>query len=380
VRRQIDWLADAGWEIDTLGLGPHPDPRVGDHHVVRNLPRWSSSRLAQLALYLLVPARARFRVLATDRFPEAVSARLRDRAYGAVVFNEIEFIPWVIDRKLFDPATTHIHLDLHEFHEPTLTARTRWARLTARHYRWIRSHIGRPEFASRSTVASGIARLYEEEFGVETLFLVRNAPPYVDLQPSPVDPDAIRLLFHGMASWARGLTQIVEAFEGLDPRFSMTFMLTPPQRNIDRLQALIDEKGLGDRMRIVPPSPMREIARNINEHDLEIVFYPSTTTNVRLALPNKIFEAVQGRLGLVIGHSPMLEEVVTRYGNGVVVDGWQPADLRAALESLDAAAIVGMKQASAAAARELNAENEGRVFLSALGILPGPAGAAGAAG
>jgi hypothetical protein len=73
---------------------------------------------------------------------------------------------------------------------------------------------------------------------------------------------------------------------------------------------------------------------------------------------------VQGRLGVVIGRSPSMEELVARYRNGIVVDGWTGADLRDALETLDADDIRRMKAASHAAAGELNAENEGIVFLS----------------
>jgi hypothetical protein len=372
VRREIDWLAGAGLSIDTLGLGEHPDERVAEHFAIGGLPRWAKTRWGQLVLHVFVPVSLRFRALTLSRLPKGVKEQLRARAYDTIIFNEYEFVPWVTDRRLFDPKRTHIHLDLHEYHEPKLQARTRWARLTGGYYRWMRKHIGSPQFSSRSTVASGIADLYEREFGFDKMSLVRNAPPYVEQAPSPVDPDRIRLLFHGMASWARGFTQIIDALDGLDERYSMTFMLTQPQHNIDRLRALIDERGLTERARIVPPSPMREISRRINEYDLEIVFYPSTTTNVRLALPNKIFEAIQGRLGLVIGHSPMLEEIVVLHGNGVVVDGWTGADLRDALNALTPEKVAHLKEASARAAQHLNAENEGATFLAALGITPGP--------
>lgn len=377
VRREIDWLHAAGWTIDTLGLGEHPDVRVRNHFIIRDLSGAATTRLGQLLIHLLLTPRRRFSMLALKRVPQEVVQQLAAQAYDTIVFNEYEFVPWVTDRRLFDPGRTHLHLDLHEYHEPALQARTRWARLTGGYYRWIRKHIGSPEFASRSTVASGIADLYEREFGVDKMSLVRNAPPYVEQAPSPVDPNQVRLLFHGMASWARGFTQIIDALEGLDERYAMTFMLTQPQRNIDRLRALIDERGLTERARIVPPAPMREISRRINEYDLEIVFYPSTTTNVRLALPNKIFEAIQGRLGLVVGHSPMLEEIVGAHGNGIIVDGWTGADLRDALNSLTPERVAHLKEASARAAQELNAENEGVTFLAALGITSGPSDIAG---
>ncbi len=367
LRRQIDWLNGSGWTVDTLGLGDHPTDAVRDHFVVGPLRRWATTRAGTAVIYLALPARLQFRILLGSRIPRALVERIRSGGYSVVVFNEYEFAPWVADG-VFDPARTHLHLDLHEYREPEGRSKSRWGRLTARYYKWVRAHIGSPRFHTRSTVARGIASLYEREFGFAPMTLVRNAPPFVEQNPSPVDDSEVRMLFHGLASWSRGLPQIVSALEGLDRRFTMTFMLTQPPQTIERLQDLIDSSGLGDRAKIIPPAPMHEVATRANAYDLEIIFYPPTSTNVELALPNKVFEAIQGRLGLVIGHSPMLEDIVRAYDNGIVVDGWTGDDLRRTLAALSADDIRRMKQASVSAARDLNAEGEGRSFLDALGV------------
>lgn len=360
LRRQIDWLSGAGWTVDTVGLGAHPAPEVRTHYRLTALSRWDRSRVGAVIGYTLLPSAVQFRRVMLDRVPREARDRVAADEYGLVVVNEQEFLPWVGDRS-FANSTAHVHLDMHEHRAPRRESENRWHRLTDRYYRWARQFIGHARFDSRSTVASGIARLYEEEFGLAPLAIIRNAPAFEDQRPSPVDPSHIRLLFHGMASWARGFDEILEAMELLDDRFSVTFMLAPNRNVIEELRARIGDGGT--RIRIVPPAPMREIARRINEYDLEIIFYPSRSTNTVLALPNKIFEAVQGRLGLVIGESPMLREIVETYGNGVVVRGWTASDLARELAALDAPAIERLKRASEDAARDLNAEHEGRVFL-----------------
>lgn len=360
LRRQIDWLSGAGWIVDTVGLGGHPSTAVRAHHRLDDLKPWVASMVGSVLIYTLLPGAAQFRRVLLDRIPAEVRARVAADEYALIVLNEYEFIPWVGDRS-FASSTAHVHLDMHEHRAPRREGTTRWHRLTDRYYRWARHFIGHPRFDSRSTVASGIARLYEDEFALPPFSIIRNAPAFEDQRPTPVDPQRIRLLFHGMASWARGFDEILEAMSLLDDRFTLTFMLAPNRNVIEELRERV--RDAGDRIRIVPPSPMREIARRINEYDLEIIFYPSRSTNTVLALPNKIFEAVQGRLGLIIGESPMLREVVETYGNGVVVRGWTGADLARELGALDAAAIDRLKLASEAAARDLNAEHEGRVFL-----------------
>lgn len=368
LRRQIDWLTADGWTIDTIGLGEHPADEVRTHTRLHEPTWWMRTRAGQAVTYLLLPARSIFRAVTQSRIPDAGLEPIRRDEYGLVVFNEYEFMPLAADPAVFGSSTAHLHLDMHEYREDERHPGTLWARLTKRYFRWIRSFIAHPAFATRSTVAPGIARLYEGEFGFAPMTIIRNAPAFVDQGPSDVAEDRVRMLFHGMASWERGFTEILGALGALDDRFTMTFMLAPPQHVIDELQVAIDAAGLSDRARIVPPSPMREIARNINAFDLEIVFYPPVSTNVELALPNKVFEAVQGRLGLVIGHSPSLEEIVRTYGNGVVVDGWAAADLRDVLAGLTADDIRGLKKAAHDAAADLNAENEGRRFLAALGL------------
>lgn len=172
------------------------------------------------------------------------------------------------------------------------------------------------------------------------------------------------MVFHGLASWQRGFEQILEAMRLLDSRFVMTFMLTGNPNNIDRLRRAAAD--LGERVRIVPPVPMTEISREINQYDLEIMFYPPVEPNVEFALPNKFFEAIQGRLGVVIGESPMMAELVVEYGLGPIVSGWTGKDLADALAPLTASDVDQYKRAADLAAQSLNAEHEGRVFVEAI--------------
>lgn len=365
VRRQIDWLTGAGWTVDTLGLGDHPAPEVRDHFPLTAQAGWVRSRPGSVLIYGLLPKRTAFRVLSEDRIPDEAKLRVRRGDYALVVFNDKDLIPWVLSGDTFHPATgTHLHLDLHEYHEPRIRASTPWTALTARYAAWVRSLIGHPAFATRSTVASRLADFYAEEFGIERPALVRNSPPFVEQSPSPVDPATIRLLFHGLASPARGLQEIVDAVRQLDGRVTATFMLVGNPHVVAEIAQYA--RGLEDRVRIVPPAPMREISERINPYDLEVMFYRPTHRNLEFALPNKFFEAIQGRLGVVVGESPMMAEIVRRYSNGVVVPGWSADDLAATLGSLTTERVAELKQASHRAAGDLNAEAEGVAFLSAI--------------
>ncbi len=360
VRRQIDWLTEAGWTVDTVGFGPSPSGTVRDHFTIEPHRGLSAFAPARALARLILPARAQFRALTLPRIPHVARERAASGAYDLVVFNELDFAMWASWGREVNARWKH--LDLHEYHEPKPRRATLAARLLSRQYTASRRSIGSAAFTSRSTVASGIAELYAAEFGIPAPVLVRNCPPFEELSPRPVDSADIRLLFHGMASRVRGLFEIIDAMRVLPENFSMTFMMTP---NKDVIDDVVAYAGDQPRIRFVPPVPLAQVASAINEYDLEIIFYRPNSTNYRLSLPNKFFEAVQGRLGVVIGQSPMMAELVDRYGNGVVVPGWTSDDLAATIASLTPERVMALKSAADRAAAELNAENEGRAFLAA---------------
>ena len=363
VRRQVDWLVEDGWTVDTLGLGPLSTDTVRDHFALGVPPAWTRSAIGTAVAYGLMSHAQTFSALTISRFPVELRRRVRDGGYALVVLNDRHFVPWVTDPRDFTDASraTHIHLDLHEYFPRQLTGKSLWTRLTGPFYRWGRSLFGDPAFTTRSTVNSGISRIYADEFGIPAPAIIRNCPPYIEQEPRPVDDQEIRLLHHGMASWDRGLRQIVDAMRHTDERFTMTFMLLGNEAIIDELRDYASD--LGDRVRIEPPAPMRELSAVVNHYDLEVMYYEPATRNLELALPNKLFEAVQGRLGLVVGRSPMMTEIVERYGNGAIVDGWGIHDLADRLNALSADDVRRFKAASHRAAHDLSAENERSEFF-----------------
>jgi len=373
VRREIDWLIGAGWRVDTLGLGEHPTDAVSEHHVLAPPLWWTRGRLGALVSHIGLSARIRFRNLLTRRVPIALRRRIRSGHYDLIVFNEYEFAPWVEDPRDFTDAALQgrLHLDLHEYRNPNVRRRTLGGRLTGSHYRWVRQQLGSDKFTSRSVVNTPIGKLYADEFGFPVPAQVRNAPPFVPgLEPSPVDAENIRLLFHGLPSWRRGFEEILEALDGLPPRFSMTFMLMPSPAVHARLRAAIENHPARDRIAIVPPAPMREIAQHINEYDLEIIFYKPYEPNLQYAMPNKFFEAAQGALGVVVGETQTMAPLVREYGHGVVVPEFTSASLRETLAALKPEDVALMKTNARIVATRINAESEGAAFLDALATRP----------
>lgn len=366
VRRQVDWLTGQGWTVDTLGYGDHPAPEVRKHFEVARPGFWMKNYLGAAIAHTLVPFGRRFKLLTQSRFPDEVSRRVAAGEYDLVLLNDHHFIPWLNDRATFprERKVAHVHIDLHEYFPRQLPKIVTGWQLMRPYHRWVRRFIIDDLVDTRS-VAGATAGLYADEFGIEPPPLVRNMPPREDLQPTPVDPARIELIHHGLGSWVRGLRELVDAMHDVDERFRLTLMLTGTEMDFDDLRAYIgDQSG---RIQVVDPVPMRDLARTINAYDVEVMFFPPRTENLVYTLPNKLFEAVQGRLALVTGPTKLMAEAVEEFGNGVVTAGWETADLAAAINSLTAQRITEMKQASHRAAETANAEAEAAVFLRSIG-------------
>jgi len=360
ILREVDWLASDGWIVDTLGIGPTPDARVRQHFATGQAPRWTESRIAKGLIHSLLPYRARFRILMTPQLPAELMAQLG--AYDLIVVNDVDLVPWMVRRgRALLAAGGIVHLDLHEWHPsepgraPDLTTA-----LTRGYQDWKTDQLASPVFTSRSTVAQGLGELYVERYAVPPLRIIRNSPAYEELRPSPVDADAIDLVYHGNADLARGLGLLAVALPLLESRFRLNLMLTGSDDDKAALRALLSENA--HRVVFHDPVPVAEIARRINDWDLEIIFYPPTIPNLKYSLPNKFFEAIEGRLGIVVGESPEMARLIREYGVGAVVDGWRGEDLAATLNALTADDIIAMKAGTQAAARELNSQTERLVF------------------
>lgn len=366
VRRQIDWLAEEGWQIDSLGFGSHPSPNVRDHFEVTPAPAWTQSWLGLAVIHTVFSYRARFRAFAEGQFPAEAGGRVRAGEYDVVIMNDTHFLPWLSNRRVFGAATppVRVHIDLHEWFPLEINGKSRGKFLMQGYHAWGRRHIAHPVVTSRS-VAGGAGPRYAQEFGFDEPAMVRNMPRYEQQSPSAVDPERIELIHHGLAAWARGFREMVDAMRFVDTRFRLTFMLAGSQQVIRELAEYIGDQS--DRIQIVPPAKMEELAAAINPYDVEVMFFPPTTFNLETALPNKLFESVQGRLAMVSGPTPTMAAVINEHELGVLSSDWTPKALADAINSLDASRVDELKRNADVAAKVLNAEHEKRAFFSAFG-------------
>lgn len=355
VSNQIRWLETAGYRVDILSKGPeHPDATG------RRFRIGQPSLVARVAIHALLPAKARFRRLVAKYLP---TAELSGQKYDLIIVNDHHLLPWAVEA-IPAMANGPVVLDLHEVYSGNGTGFV-YNTLIAPYDDWLLTFITSPVFTKHLTVAEGIADLYRDQYGIERPGVIRNIAPYEQLEPSPVDPDRIVLVHHGYAAVERGIDIMLDASLLLEPRFSLVLMVLGDERSLAPLRA--HPAIAAGRAVFREPVGVTEVARALNGYDLELIFFPPRFANNIYALPNKFFEAIQGRLGVVIGESPEIVGFVRERGFGVVVDGWTASDLAAAINSLTAEQIADMKLAADRAALDLSTRGEGPRFLAEVG-------------
>lgn len=358
VQRQIALFAPRH-RVTTVGFGPAPHPDVEHVELPEGTRAWPSSKQ-----YLLT---RRYRHAYWDMSAvRAAAALLADRVgeCDAVLANDVNSLPlalWLAPRR-------GVHADLHEFsprekeHDPI------WRLAVAPFFRWIcRSCL--PRVHSVTTVSPGLAEAYAADYGVQ-VEVVMNTPDFAPRTPRPTGAP-IRLLHTGAARSNRRLEHVIDAMRGIE-NATLDLMLVESEPGV--IEELRRRAGDSDRIRFREVVPYQQLVDTIAEYDASIVFFPPTTFNLRHTLPNKLFEAVQARGGLIVSPSPDMAELVARHELGAIAEDFTADALHRVLAELRPDEVDAWKRAADRAAAELSAEHQVQTWGRAIEVLLGAPG------
>ena len=299
-----------------------------------------AARAASLLLGITGPASKRFLPL---------SLLPADQQYAMVLCDDAEPLPLAFELAQGAPVL----FDAHEYYPLEFESSLKWRLFLKRYLTGLcRQYI--PRCSAMTTVSNGLANRYLQEFGVHPQ-IVHSCPEECALSPSPMLPGRIRMVHHGAANKDRGLEQMIDTMRLLDGRFSLDFYLVGSQSYIEQLK---------DRAADLPsitwrtPLPMLELAKGLNGYDMGFYILAATGFNNLHALPNKFFEFIQARLGIAIGPSPDMADIVREHRIGAVASSYSPQDMAASLRTLTDEDIAAFKTQAHAAASVFTADNE----------------------
>lgn len=354
VLKQVGEFA-SDWEVTTCSYGPKPDGAAHHFQVPDEAVYWAYDRKSLI-----------LRRYESAYWANAAVAAAKDLLAGGewdvVLADDLDTVPLALSLG----PTRGVHADLHEYAPREKEDLLRWKLFVGPFRRWLcREYL--PQCASVTTVGAGLAKEYEREFGVE-VGVVMNATPYAELSPGPVGRP-IRVVHSGAGLEGRALDVMLEAAARTtaDITFDMYLTANDPAY----VQQLKDRFGAHPRISINDPVPYAGLIETLNRYDVGVHILPPVNFSHEWALPNKLFDFVQARLGVVVGPSPEMAAVVREHGVGVVADGFAVEDLVRVLDGLAPETVDAWKRRSALAARELSAGPQNARWREALEAMIG---------
>jgi glycosyltransferase involved in cell wall biosynthesis len=215
-------------------------------------------------------------------------------------------------------------------------------------------------------------RLVKRQLGGPDPVIVRNIPDY---QP-PVTSDTLRqqlglspttkiALYQGYFLANRALDALIQAAKYVDANTVIVLMGKGPIQ--PQLEALIQQEGLADRVKIVPYVAHADLLQWTASADLGLcLFSPDFSLNIRYTLPNKLFEYLMAGLPVLTTQLDALADLVQHYDVGAVVPAFEPQAMGQAISAVladDAGRARMRHNALAATATELRWDVEKQRLL-----------------
>lgn len=272
---------------------------------------------------------------------------LAKRRFDVIIANDVQAMPLALELGPRDGVLA----DLHEYWPRLHEENPAWMRWIAPYYRWMcRKFVRRANAVT--TVSPGLAKEYEREFGFAPE-VVTNATPFADLEPTDVH-SPLRLVHSGAGLRNRDLGLMIDAVTRSRANVTLDLYLTPNHPDyVDELRTKAEASG---RAFLRDAVPYDVLISTLNDYDMGVFVLPPVNFSYAHALPNKFFDFVQARLGVIVGPSPELGPTVQEYGLGKVAEGWGVDALAAAIEELTPDDVREFKTNADSAAHALSAE------------------------
>lgn len=350
--KQIAEFRRRGHHITTAGYGPAPEGV--DEHVELD-PAVGATGLGRIpGIFSLLLLIRQYRAYAAlEPRDVAAYAALKGGRWDVVVAHDAQTLH--LASRL---APTHgVLADMHEYAPKQSLPSLRWNLLDQPYFTWLVRRYA-ANAAAVTTVSQGIVDEYKREFGFEPS-LVINATPFQDLQVQPVGTP-LRLVHSGGVSPQRRLDIMIQGVRDSSADVILDLYLVTDETP---LMADLRSLAAGDaRIRFREPVPYRELVSALNEYDVGLSIFPPTTFNLAWCLPNKFFDFVQARLGVIVGPSPEMKRFVEEYGIGLVLPDFESTSLASALDALTPEQVSAWKQAANLHVRDLSGEEQGKVW------------------
>ncbi|GIU92156.1 MAG: hypothetical protein KatS3mg011_1062 [Acidimicrobiia bacterium] len=134
------------------------------------------------------------------------------------------------------------------------------------------------------------------------------------------------VVYHGNIKPERGLRTAIEALRYLDSDVCLAILAPPDSPLRQDIAAAARSAGIDDRVHLLDYIPAEQLPEYLSTADLAVIPYELTGNN-DIALPNKLFDALQAGLPLLVSNMRAMSRLVSEHHIGEVFQAGDAQDL-----------------------------------------------------
>lgn len=193
------------------------------------------------------------------------------------------------------------------------------------------------------SIADEVQRIHKLE---DRPVVVRNTPGKWELDAERIQQtraeilnamnlpeDTFLIMFHGAWRKFNGVDHVLQAVSKIPG--TAAAVIGPEMPEIKGYYPqMAKDLGIADRTYFHPPVPIEELYRYVSAADVGVVILPPVNKNNLWALPNKLFENIQGLTPIIASGTPEIGRIVSEYGIGITIDPENMDEMYAAVEKM----------------------------------------------
>lgn len=314
-----------------------------------------------MAAVLLLAKRFSWAYRVLYPYKDQLLNQLRHESFDLIIANDIETLPLAFQLK---GRNAKILFDAHEY-APRHFEDKLWWRVFFMDFNYFLCKEYIPLTNAMITISHSLADEYEKNFLVKPA-VITNATHYRSLFPIKNNSNTIKLVHHGIVGRSRKIELIVNIMKFLPDHYTLDLVLVVPatasHQTVTYLEELKTILPEDKRIRFLDPVPTSQIVTMLQNYDMGIILAPPINFNYINGLPNKLFDFIQARIGVVSGPTAEIAKIINSYHVGVVSTGFTSESLAEKISSLTKEEIHYFKDNANKAAQELSADNNKIVY------------------
>ncbi len=244
--------------------------------------------------------------------------------YELIICHDLELLPYLYRTNI----KAKVLFDAREYYPRHFEHNLYWKILQAPFQQYL-CEIYLPKVDKAITVSKGICVEYFRQFNIK-MDVIYSFPPQFDIRPSSTVSN-LRLIHHGNALAVRCIERMIYAMDSVREGVSLDLMLIGNSRYYNYLKGLCSKRH---NVNMIPAVRYEEIIPLLNKYDLGLVFFPPLTFNLMHCMPNKLFDYIQARLGIVAAPLYDIKNFVEKENLGVISESFTSKSLAITINKL----------------------------------------------